>query len=123
MVKKSKPKLTPCPFCGEVNMQLERPPFSEFDHDWFAQCKNCGATATSSGTEADVVKAWNRRAKMAKKSKEERRVFWIARDKKTKEFVYVIASSGNWIKAEILETEEVDTYRYLISRELWGRLR
>lgn len=54
-----KPHLLPCPFCGAGASVWEC-----WDDTWYVECNNpdCGCMIDDFPTEAEAVKAWNRRA-------------------------------------------------------------
>lgn len=55
-------KLLPCPFCGDVEDLSCHHMHDDPRYNFIVKCDNCGAESTDWGTEADAVKAWNRRA-------------------------------------------------------------
>lgn len=54
-------KLKPCPFCGGTNIDCLEAGFRT--GVWFVQCDECYATFPDFDSEAEAIKAWNRRAK------------------------------------------------------------
>lgn len=59
-------ELKPCPFCGETSIYIERVvAYTPTDHLCKVRCGNipyCGTTQSGFYTEAEAIKAWNRRA-------------------------------------------------------------
>ena len=57
-------KLLPCPFCGHGALTWEC-----WDDTWYVECsnENCGCMIDGFPTEAEAVKAWNRRVEGKKK--------------------------------------------------------
>jgi len=54
--------LLPCPFCGDTSCMLTRSPGDARVAAWWATCMECAAEGPPSGSQADAVDAWNRRA-------------------------------------------------------------
>lgn len=54
-------KLLPCPFCGS-----DKPIVVRSNGYWVALCRGCRASSGKAMTEAQAVKAWNRRTGKAK---------------------------------------------------------
>ena len=51
-------KLKPCPFCGGEAMLRNR----GMNTQNYVVCENCGAVSKITETEADAIKAWNKRS-------------------------------------------------------------
>lgn len=55
------PKLKPCPFCGETEMDLMEDTPEGCITEYFVSCSCCGAQVANEESMKDAIALWNRR--------------------------------------------------------------
>lgn len=54
--------LKPCPFCGNINLEIAQPKFPVGIIEWYVDCiGECQAMIFNQGTKEEIIEKWNKR--------------------------------------------------------------